>query len=302
MLTFFRRYGLLLLTSLLWAGNFIAGKYTAHHATPMMLTELRYGIASIILLPIVLRNEPRLLPPKQAVWPLIGMGLTGVVLFNVFMFLALERTSANNVGLLSALNPVAIALVAFFVHREKLSLRKVAAMLVSLAGVAVVISGGKLGNLLELKFNAGDLFMLAAVLAWGFYSVIGARAMREVTPTAATMWAGFFGSAMLIPALVMYPSPLSALPSFWLGALYIAVGGTVIAMVLWNVGVKQVGGTLTGMFLNFNPIFTAILSSVMLDERMSALQAVGTAIVIAGVVSFVYERRGAVPAPAVRGD
>jgi len=302
LLIFFRRYGLLVLTSLLWAGNFIAGKYTAHHATPMMLTELRYGIASLVLLPIVKLAEQRLLPPKQAVWPLIGMGLTGVVLYNVFMFLALERTSANNVGLLSALNPVAIALVAFFVHREKLSLRKVAAMLVSLAGVAVVISDGKPGNLLELKFNAGDLFMLASVLTWGFYSVIGARTMRAVTPMAATMWAGFFGSAMLIPALVVFPSPLSALPSFWFGALYIAIGGTVIAMVMWNIGVKQVGGTLSGMFLNFNPIFTAILSSVLLDERMSALQAIGTAIVIAGVISFVYERRAAVPASLARGD
>ena len=82
---------LLLLTSLLWGGNFVVGKSLVDHASPMTLTNLRWMIAIVCLLPMVWFKEKKILPPRTAILPLILMGISGVALFNIFQFLALEK-------------------------------------------------------------------------------------------------------------------------------------------------------------------------------------------------------------------
>lgn len=283
-------YVLLLLTSLFWAGNFIAGKWVVDDASPITLIVLRWAIAVVILLPFVWIREKRILPPKSAWLPLAGMGATGVVLFNYFMFLALEHTTAVNVGLLSAMNPIAIAFVSAIVLRERLTLKQTAGMFVSLFGVIVVLSGGSWESIASIRVNIGDLYMLAAVLAWGVYSVVSKRAMENMSAYASTLWAGILGCIMMLPLLPSHWEITGNSASFWFSAGYLAVGGTVLAMVFWNAGVKKIGGTHSGMFLNFNPIFTAILAFPILGERMGFAQWAGTALVICGVYVFSSKR------------
>ncbi|MDG0791262.1 DMT family transporter [Cohnella ginsengisoli] len=135
----------LVLTSLLWAGNFVAGKWTAGHASAMMLSELRFGIAILVILPFVWMKEKRLFPPRKAILLLLGMGATGVTLFNVLLFEALAHTSAANTGLLSTLNPAAIALISFLAFGHRLTLRQAVGMIVSFAGVVIVLTRGGIG-------------------------------------------------------------------------------------------------------------------------------------------------------------
>ena len=110
---------LLLLTSLLWGGNFVVGKSLVDHASPMTLTSLRWMIAIVCLLPLVWFKEKKIIPPRAAIFPLVIMGITGVALFNIFQFLALEKTSATNVGLISTLNAISIALFSVLFLKRK---------------------------------------------------------------------------------------------------------------------------------------------------------------------------------------
>ncbi|WP_018132837.1 DMT family transporter [Effusibacillus pohliae] len=286
-------YGLLMCTSVLWAGNFVAGKFLVGHASPLTLTSMRWLGAIVCLVPVVWLIDRRLLPPKQAVWPLFLMGLTGVVLFNLFMFLALERTSADNVGLLSALNPVAIAIASFFILHEKMSPRQLAGMCISLFGVVAVISHGDFSKLLQFRLNSGDLFMLAAVATWGLYSVAGRKAMQYVSPYMSTLWAGVFGVLVLLPLNLPSFAIDSADLGFWIASLYVSLGATVLAMVFWNLGVQRVGGTRAGMFLNFNPVFTAVLAYFLIGEHLTLVQLAATVLVIGGV--YLFTANGRVP-------
>lgn len=283
-------YGLLLITSMLWAGNFVAGKYLVNHASALTLTDMRWLIAILFLLPIVWIKEKKIIPPRQALIYLFIMGLTGVVLFNVFMFLALERTSSNNAGLLSALNPVAIAIASFLLMGEKISARKILGMLISFAGVLVVITKGEWERLIQFQLNSGDLYMLAAVASWGAYSVAGRKAMEYTSAFQSTLWAGIFGVLILLPINLPTFEIIAPTVSFWIALLYVSVGATVMAMLFWNIGVQKVGGTKSGMFLNFNPIFTAIFAYMLLGESMSLTQLVGTGLVISGVLLFTLQR------------
>ncbi|MFV9510144.1 DMT family transporter [Tepidibacillus sp. LV47] len=279
-------YVLLLFTSMLWAGNFVAGKFLIGHASFLTLTSIRWMIAVLFLLPFVWVKEKRLFPPKKSLFLLFLMGMTGVDLFNIFMFLALERTSADNVGLISALNPIAIAITSFFILKEKMSLRQVIGMVLSFLGVLVVISQGDWQRIQNFYFNTGDLFMLAAVGAWGLYSVVGKKVMNQVTPFMSTLWAGIFGVLILLPFNLFTFKVTNPNVSFWLATGYVSIGATVLGMVFWNLGVQKVGGTTSGMFLNFNPIFTAIFAYVLLNEHFSFVQMIGTLFVITGVYIF----------------
>lgn len=279
-------YALLLFTSLLWAGNFVAGKFLVDHASAFTLTSYRWIISILCLIPLVWWKERKLLPPKKAILPLFLMGLTGVVLFNMFMFFALERTSADNVGLLSALNPVSIAIASFFLMREKMSFTQLTSMLISLLGVITVITNGHWQHLLSLKLNAGDLYMITAVGTWGLYSVVGRKAMQYVSPFMSTLWSGIFGVLVLLPFNYGSFTITNPDPAFWISLLYTSIGATVVAMLLWNLGVQQIGATKSGVFLNFNPIFTAILSYFILGEHLTSAQIIGTILVISGVYLF----------------
>ncbi|GED29902.1 DMT family transporter [Brevibacillus centrosporus] len=277
---------LLLCTSFLWGGNFVVGKFLVGHASSLTLTDLRWMIAVVFLIPMVWFREKRILPTKQAVLPLILMGVTGVALFNLFMFWALERTNATNVGLLSTLNPVSIAIFSFLLVKDKIKPLQIVAMFISFGGVLVVMSKGDLSHISNLHFNVGDLWMLAAVAMWGIYSVCARWAMKTVTPLMSTLYSGVFGVALMLPFNLSTFTVQNTTWSFWLSLFYVGVLATVVSMVMWNVGVQKVGATAAGMFLNFNPVFTAILAFLLLGERMTATQLLGSVIVIIGCYLF----------------
>lgn len=279
---------LLLLTSLLWGGNFVLGKSLVGHASPLTLTSLRWLIAIVCLLPMVWWKEKKLLPPKAAVLPLVLMGVTGVVLFNLFQFLALERTTATNVGLISTLNMISIALFSFLFLKERINMFQIGCMVFLLAGVLLVLSKGNADYLLSLRFNSGDLWMLAAVGVWGVYSICSKWAMTKTTPMMSILYSAVFGLVILLPFNLADFAVSDWNGSFVGSLLYTGVISTVVCMVLWNIGVQKLGATTSGLFLNFNPIFTSILAFLFLGEQMTWIQGVGSSIVIAGCFLFSY--------------
>ncbi|WP_096154240.1 MULTISPECIES: DMT family transporter [Bacillus] len=284
----YKYYGLLLLTSFLWAGNFIVGKFLVDHASPMTLTILRWAIAVLCLFPIVWWREKKILPSRKAILPLFLMGITGAALFNVFQFLALESSTAMNIGLISTLNIITISVFSFFFLKEKLNGLQILSMIISLFGVLLVLSKGNIQHLLSFQFNVGDLWMLAAVCIWGIYSVCSKWASHTTSPMMAILYSGIFGLLILLPFNVTSLHITNVNASFVWAIAYTGLISTVVCMVLWNIGVSKVGATTSGLFLNFNPIFTVILAFFLLGEQMTWLQGLGSVIVILGSYFFTY--------------
>ncbi|MFA1735966.1 DMT family transporter [Lysinibacillus fusiformis] len=280
--------GLMLVTSLLWGGNFVVAKTLVAHASPMTLTMVRWLIAIIVLVPLVWWKEKKLIPPKQAIVPLLLMGVTGVAFFNIFQFLALERTTSTNAGLISTMNTISIALFSFVLLKEKITKWQLSAMVLSLFGVVLVLSKGDLQLLLDFQLNTGDLWMLAAVCVWGLYSVCSKWAMQTTSPLMATLYAGIFGVLLLLPYTTTDFTFTNVNTSFILSMLYTGIISTVVCMVFWNIGVQKLGATTSGIFLNFNPIFTALLAYLFIGENMSWLQGIGGLIVIMGCYLFTH--------------
>jgi len=283
-----RYYLLLLITSLLWGGNFIVGKTLTNHASPTTLTSLRWMIAIALLAPIVFLTEKKLFPHKKAIIPSIFMGVTGVVLFQILQFMSLAKTSAINVGLISTLNMLSIAIFSFLFLKEKINVLQLFSMILSIFGVILVLSKGNLHFIFSLQFNIGDLYMLGAVGVWGLYSVCSKWAMQTISPMMSTLYSGIFGLLVLLPFNISSFRVIQMDSSFIKSILYTGIISTVVCMVLWNVGVQKLGTNTSGLFLNFNPIFTSILAFIILGEEMSWVQGIGSIIVISGCYLFSY--------------
>lgn len=279
-------YVLLLLTCLFWAGNFVVSKFLVEHASPITLTTLRWMIAVVCLFPLVWWKEKKIHPPRNALLPLFLMGLTGVVLFNILQFLALEQTTATNVGLISTLNMISIAVCSFIFLKEKINLLQFVSMIFSLFGIILVLSKGEIDYLLSLNFNKGDLWMMAAVCVWGIYTICTKWAMTKTSALMSTLYSAIFGLIVLLPLSVPNFTVSNINTSFLGAMLYTGVVSTVVSMILWNISVQKLGSITSGIFLNFNPIFTAILAFLFLGEQMTWIQGIGSVIVITACYLF----------------
>lgn len=104
----------------------------------------------------------------------------------------------------------------------------------------------------------------------------------------ATLYAGVFGVLLLLPFTSADFTFTNVNTSFILSMLYTGIISTVVCMVFWNIGVQKLGATTSGIFLNFNPIFTALLAYLFIGENMSWLQGIGGLIVIMGCYLFTH--------------
>src|SRR5256712_5456852 len=163
-----------------WAAGFVAGKLALGAMSPLVVAAWRYAVAAAILLPFALRQRPAE-GLRRAAGPLALMVVCGGVLYPWLFLLALSRTSATNTALLIALNPVLTLLFSPLVG-ERLERRRLAGVLVALAGAAAVITRGEPTHLAALSLNPGDLVALAAAATWATFNLTSRRVVGHLTP------------------------------------------------------------------------------------------------------------------------
>ena len=272
----------LILTTLFWAGNFIFGKFVAAELTPLQLTFLRWLLAVLLLFPIAHWYERPSWPQVWREWKkLLALALLGMIGYNLILYQALHFTSSLNAALINSINPALIFLTSAWLLKERLSLTNSVGILVSLLGVLLVLTDGRLQHILSIKFNPGDLLMLAAILTWNVYTLIGRR-MQNVPPIAATAVSAFLSVLVLLPFVLLTGLPTDVSREAMIGVVYVAVFASVAAFLLWNSAILLLKAGRAGVYLNLITVFTAILS-VLLGNTVTAVQIIGGLLVFAGV-------------------
>ena len=168
-----RPYLLLSLATLFWATNIVLGRFVVGTIPPIMLAQIRWGGAAIILLPFVyrhLRQDWQAIRASLAI--MIVLSLTGVTLFNALAYYALNYTQAIDGLLIQSAAPLLIGLLSFVIFRDSLTAGQVAGIVMSLFGVAIIISRGDVAVFRELRFNQGDLWYLLAIVLYSTYAAL----------------------------------------------------------------------------------------------------------------------------------
>ena len=274
----------LILVALFWGGTFIATRIAAQTFEPFMGASFRYIIASMILIPLAWKTNRNFLKVnRKQFFQLCLLGFSGIFAYNFFFFKGLKLVPASHGALLVALNPIMVMLFSAWRYGEKIKTTSIAGMLVSMFGVALVISRG---NLLELfsSFEWGDAFMLGCPVTWAMYTLAGKDALKTTTPLQASAWASLTGCAMLLLFAGTETFPDFVPGKVWIALAYLGIIGTVLAFVWYYEGVMKLGVTKTAIFNNLVPVFALILSVFILKEQVHMYTYIGAACVISGVV------------------
>ena len=279
-------YVLLLLTTLFWGGNAVAGKLAVDHISPMVLNALRWAVAAAIMTAIGLPQLRRDWPVVRRKLLLLGaLGAGGFSLFNAAMYSALLYTTAINVSIEQAGMPMLIFAANFLLYRMGVAPGQIVGFTMSLVGVALTASHGDLTRLAELDLNRGDLMMLLGIVIYSGYTV----ALRYKP---AVHW----HSLMLVMCVAAFLSTLPfvawewgtermILPDArgWALVGYTAIFPSVLSQVFYIRGVELIGANRAGLFMNMVPIYGTLLSVLILGESFHLYHAAAIVLVLGGI-------------------
>lgn len=281
-----RAYPLLSMTALFWAGNSIVGRAARELVPPAALSFWRWTFALALLLPLAWPHLKSDWPALRQHWPVMAiLGALGIGAFNTLLYSGLQTTTALNSMLIQSAQPALILMLGGLVMRDRTSARQVAGVLVSLAGVLIVIARGDLALLLALRLNAGDAIIAFAVLLWALYSVL-LRKRPPVHPLS------FLAASIMVGLVVIAPVYLMELASgrrivpetgSALAIAYVSIFPSFLAYLFFNRGVELIGSAATAQFMNVMPLMGAGLAMLFLGETLHLFHVAGLALVLAGI-------------------
>jgi drug/metabolite transporter (DMT)-like permease len=283
---------LLSITALCWAGNAIVGRLAAGHIPPVTLSFLRWSLAFLLILPFawkhLLRDWGEI---RGRLGLMILLSVTGIGAFNALQYWALEYTQALNTLLLQSAGPLIVALWSLILLGVRLTPAQAFGVLLSLAGVLVILMHGDLTALSNVEFNKGDLIFIVALTIFGLYSVLSLKrpGIHGLSFVAFTFGCG---AACLIPLLIweLFARTVMQLnASNLLSLFYVAVFPSTLAYLCFNRGVQLIGANRAAPFFHVAPVFGTIMSIIFLGEHPQAFHFIGFALVLTGV--FVASRK-----------
>lgn len=295
-----RDISLPVVTSLTFAGSFVAAKYAVYELPPLTITLLRYIIALAFLSLLICKYKTTSLKISSGhVFALALMGLTGVIGYHFFFFTALRHTAVTNTAIINATSPVVIGILAAIILKERLRLINYLGVIISVGGVVLLITRGRLSALTGLDLNVGEFYMFCAVISWAVYALIAKRLTQRYSGFTVTFYSALFGVIVLLP--------LSLTENGWAAArtltaasiyalLYMGIIASGIGYFCYNLSIIRIGPTKTASFVySLVPIIVAILALIFFAESMTPVMAASAVLIIIGL-NFMLRKKIESPA------
>lgn len=295
-----KAYLLLLATTLFWAGNAIAGKLAVGHVSPMLLNTARWGFMLAILLVVGGKHLARDWPViRRHWWFLLFTGAVGFTGFSVAMYSALVYTSATNVSIEQGGIPLFVFLASYLLFGTRTTPGQIAGFSLSFIGVVVTATNGEVHSLLHLGMNFGDALMLLAIVAFGLYTAIVRRKpdMHWMSLMTALCIGAVVSGVPFVAAEAASGALILPDGQGWMVILYAVIFPSLVGQAFYVRAVEMIGSNRAGIFINFLPVWGALLSVIILGETFHVYHAVALVMVVAGVLlAEVSGRRAEAPA------
>lgn len=276
-----------------------ANKFIVGELPIMLASGVRFLIATVVLLALVLLVEDRLPRiPARLHLVLVAQAFFGVFGFNVLVLLGVDMTTATISGIITAMTPVIIAVISFGLG-DRLGTG-------AWIGVALTIAGVILVNLLATPpedaarrplFGATLVFL--AVVGEALYTILGRRVATVISPLSTATFICIYGLAMFLPFAVWDLRGFDvsgAAWSAWIAVAYLAIVVTVFAFVIWFVGLRTIPASTAGAFTGMIPITAVVSAWLVLGEDIGWAHIGGIALVLAGILLVANSRGRALPA------
>ena len=261
---------------------------------PISLNFWRWTVALMVILPFGLKAVAGKGAVVRREWKILALlALLSVPLFQTMVYQGLRTTTTINAVLMNSSAPAFTIVWAWLIDRERTTASQIAGMLISLAGIVIIMTAGEPARLLELELHGGDAWIIAAIPAWALYSVLLKRRPAELGGVAFFFVITLIGVAMLAPFFIaqtiVAPPRIPGVEGA-LAVLYLGVAASVVSFIFWNRGVALVGANAAGFTLHLLPAFGAVLAIIFLGEAFRAFHAVGIVTILAGVLLATWKR------------
>ena len=280
-----------------WGGTYVAGRILGGglsvggdllcpKITPFSGAFWRFVTALLVLGPYLILTEKRPRLDAKTILVILGIGATGIAIYNFLFLWGLQRVPAGRTAVIIASNPVFVALAAHFLFKERLGTVRILGILVCLAGASLAIGHGNPLALFSGQLSRHDLGIVAAMLCWAAYSILGKFAVGKISPLAAVTLACLAGVLMLLPFALaegLATETLRLTLTGWGAILFLGIFGTAIGFVWFYEGLQAIGATRAAVFINITPVSAALLGAVILGEPIDASLVAGGALVLIGV-------------------
>ncbi|QNM04719.1 DMT family transporter [Qiania dongpingensis] len=271
-------------TVAVWGTTFIATKILLRGMAPAEILFFRFLLAFLVLCAVCPRRMK--LKEKKHELLFVGAGLFGITFYYLLENVALTYTLASNAGVIISVTPFFTAILShIFTKDEKLRSGFFIGFLTAIAGICLISFNG------ASRFHVnplGDLLELGAALAWSSYAVFSRKISRYGYNTIqVTRRTFFYGLVFMIPALFLmdFRPDFSVLgnPALLFNFLYLSLGASALCFVTWNTAVKKLGAVKTTIYIYMVPVVTVAASAIILDEKITWMSALGTALTLAGL-------------------
>jgi drug/metabolite transporter (DMT)-like permease len=275
------------LIPLLWSVNYLIARHAHGVIEPYTLACIRWGLAGLFL-SIFARSE-LLRESRQIIliwYQYVGLGLCGMVICGAWVYIGAKSTEAVNIALIYSASPVLIAIGSVMWLHERMRWSQVLGAALALSGVLHVIVKGQWSTLSEVSFVVGDLWILAAMVAWALYALLQ------------KMWPSSLGSTARLAAICWGAMPVLLTGTAWemtqpetpklttyawvLGVSAALVPG-VMAYWIYGWAQKILGASKVAVTLYLGPLYGALLAWMVLDESLGWHHLLAAALILPGV-------------------
>ena len=283
-------FALLLLTPALWSVNYLVARVAPGEIAPHMLALGRWMLAACVLGVFAFDElkAKRHLICKNA-WHYLVLGALGMWVCGAWVYIGARSTSATNIALIYSLSPAFIVLCASVWLHEKLRSIQWLGIALAFAGLVHVVIKGQWGNLLTVRFVAGDVWIVACAFAWAGYALLMKKWPTDFSPMARLVLTAIGGCIVLLPFTIieaMSGLPLTQTLWGWQSFALIAASGLLpgaLAYWAYSAAQRSLGAARTAMALYMGPLYGALLGWAVLGESVYAYHAVGAALILPGL-------------------
>lgn len=278
---------MLVLSPALFGVNIVMARY-ATFVPPNALALGRWIVVVGVLLPLVWN---RLCAGRHAIareWPdLLLFGALGMWVCGAFVYIGGHTTPALNIGLIYAASPILVVVLGRVLYREPIGLGRLLGIALCLAGVAAVFTHGHIGNLLAVRFAAGDFWIAAASACWGIYSVLLKHRPTALDPITRLCATAIAGVLVLLPfaagEALLWGGPDFGDWRTWTVWLVLGVVPGAGAYAAYSFCVKELGASTTSISMYLGPLYVGLMAWAALGEAPHWYHLIGALLVLPGL-------------------
>ncbi|HTW56757.1 MAG TPA: DMT family transporter [Terriglobales bacterium] len=261
-----------------------------HPIDPLILSQTRTSFSLLVLLPVLVgrRGWQRIALPRRDLVQCLVLGMLGVAASNYFYYVAIQRTSVAIAIVVQYTAPVWVLLYVVARGQQKLSLQKVAAVAVAIAGIALTIGilGGKATGNSGLHLDSyGFIAALLASFSFAFYNVGGHRILARYDRWRVLVWT--LGSAAVFWLVFNPPWKVLAShysPAQWAFLFVFSMISVLGSFSLYFLGLQHLEPTRAIIASCLEPVFSILLAAVFLSEGVHPIQTLGIVLVLSAIV------------------